>query len=101
MLAPGIRRTIGWETLDFRSSCRWLLRRNYVRRLFCTSQSKPLMRLVARRVLEFDASFRFKVRGEDLDESPQASTYNPRALPERTIREAQVLEFGPVTFPGL
>jgi len=28
------------------------------------------------------------------------STWNPDALPERTIRSAQVFEFGPVTFPA-
>lgn len=31
---------------------------------------------------------------------PEASEDNPRALPERTIREAAVSEFGPVTFPA-
>jgi hypothetical protein len=37
---------------------------------------------------------------EDLDQKPGRSTYNPKALPERTIREAKVMEFGPVTFPA-
>jgi HK97 family phage prohead protease len=48
----------------------------------------------------YGASFRFKVLREDLNESARASTYNPKGLPERTIREAKVMEFGPVTFPA-
>jgi hypothetical protein len=35
---------------------------------------------------------------ENLDQAPRASAYNPNGLPERTITEARVLEFGPVTF---
>ena len=30
----------------------------------------------------------------------QASSYKPTGLPERTITEAKVMEFGPVTFPA-
>ena len=37
---------------------------------------------------------------EAIDEKPTRSSYNPEALPERTIREAQLYEFGPVTFPA-
>jgi len=45
-------------------------------------------------------SLRFKVVREDLNEKPGTSTYNPDGLPERTIREAKVMEFGPATFPA-
>jgi phage head maturation protease len=40
-----------------------------------------------------------KSSAKTFDKAPVASVYNPNALPERTIREAQLLEFGPVTFP--
>ncbi len=48
----------------------------------------------------YGASFRFQVMRETLVQSPEHSTYNPAALPERTIQEARVMEFGPVTFPA-
>ena len=46
------------------------------------------------------ASFRFKVMREDFDKKAEASETNPDGLPERTITEAKVMEFGPVTFPA-
>ena len=46
------------------------------------------------------ASFRFSVMREDVVDNPGKSDANPRGLPERTIREAKVMEFGPVTFPA-
>lgn len=48
----------------------------------------------------YGASFRFRVINEDLNHDPGESEDNPQGLPERTIREAQVMEFGPVTFPA-
>jgi phage head maturation protease len=41
-----------------------------------------------------------RVTREEIVERPGASGYNPDGIPERTIREAQVFEFGPVTFPA-
>jgi HK97 family phage prohead protease len=48
----------------------------------------------------YGASFRFRVVREEVDEEPGISDDNPQGLPERTIKEAQVMEFGPVTFPA-
>jgi len=48
----------------------------------------------------YGASFRFRVLKEDFDHEPGQSDHNPDGLPERTIREADVSEFGPVTFPA-
>jgi len=48
----------------------------------------------------YGASFRFRVMKEDVVPRPQPSDYNPEGLPERTIREVSMAEFGPVTFPA-
>jgi hypothetical protein len=45
------------------------------------------------------ASFRFRVMREDIEDDPKRVS-NEYGLPERTIREASVAEFGPVTFPA-
>lgn len=46
----------------------------------------------------YGASFRFKVLREDFNRDPERSEDNPDGLPERTIKEAALYEFGPVTF---
>jgi len=48
----------------------------------------------------YGASFRFRVMKEEFVQNPKRSKDNPDGLPERTIKEAQVSEFGPVTFPA-
>ncbi len=48
----------------------------------------------------YGASFRFRVMKEEFNQKPGASDYNPEGLPERTIKETAVGEFGPVTFPA-
>ncbi len=48
----------------------------------------------------YGASFRFRVVREEFNREPGPSDYNPDGLPERTIKEASVSEFGPVTFPA-
>jgi hypothetical protein len=46
------------------------------------------------------ASFRFGVRGEDWKAPARATPSNPNKLPERTITDVDLYEFGPVTFPA-
>lgn len=48
----------------------------------------------------YGASFRFRVLREEWSDEPDPSDDNPKGLPERTVKEAQVSEFGPVTFPA-
>lgn len=48
----------------------------------------------------YGASFRFGVVREEFVNDPEPSDHNPAGLPERTILEARVPEFGPVTFPA-
>jgi HK97 family phage prohead protease len=45
----------------------------------------------------YGASFRFRVLREDFDYEAEPAEHNPKGLPERTLREIQVMEFGPVT----
>lgn len=46
------------------------------------------------------SSFRFRVLKEDRVDRPKRSATNPDGIPERTIQEAEVLEFGPVVWPA-
>lgn len=48
----------------------------------------------------YGASFRFSVLRENVVRKPKRSDFNPQGLPERTVEEARVMEFGPVTFPA-
>jgi hypothetical protein len=49
----------------------------------------------------YGSSFRMRVTREDFKRMGiEASDTNPKALPERTIKEIQLSEFGPVTFPA-
>lgn len=48
----------------------------------------------------YGSSFCFEVIKEEFDEEPSPSADNPRGLPERTLLELRVPEFGPVTFPA-
>jgi HK97 family phage major capsid protein/HK97 family phage prohead protease len=49
---------------------------------------------------QYGVSYRFRVVREDYVSQPGRSDLNPLGLPERTINEAEVYEFGPVTFPA-
>lgn len=48
----------------------------------------------------YGSSFRFTVEADEWDRHPEPSEYNPVGIPERTITEVRVYEFGPVTFPA-
>lgn len=48
----------------------------------------------------YGSSFRFRVMREQIDRKPKRSEFNPEGLPERTIKEVELHEFGPVTFPA-
>jgi HK97 family phage prohead protease len=48
----------------------------------------------------YGASHRFAAMREVWDDNPEPSEANPKGLPERTIKEARLAEFGPVTFPA-
>jgi HK97 family phage prohead protease len=48
----------------------------------------------------YGSSFRFEVVREDVNRKADKSAYNPKGLPERTVTEVRMSEFGPVTFPA-
>ncbi len=71
---------------------------DYAVPLFDTSYNRDLIPGIRAGV--YGASFRFGVVRQDFDRNPGKSEHNPDGIPERTIREAKVMEFGPVTFPA-
>lgn len=48
----------------------------------------------------YGSSFRFRVTRDEWNDEPGKSEHNPDGIPERTIKEVRVFEFGPVTFPA-
>ncbi len=46
------------------------------------------------------ASFRFRVTRDEWVMEPKKSTHNPDGIPERTIKEVRLFEFGPVVYPA-
>jgi HK97 family phage prohead protease len=66
--------------------------------LFDTSYNRDLQPGLEAGV--YGSSFRFSVEKDAWDQSPEKSAHNPDTIPERTITEARVFEFGPVTFPA-
>lgn len=46
------------------------------------------------------ASFRFRVVKDEWDNNPPKSAHNPDRIPERTITEMRLFEFGPVVYPA-
>lgn len=66
--------------------------------LFDTSYNRDLLPGLEAGV--YGSSFRFRVIQDSWNQDPGVSEHNPRGLPERTITEVKVFEFGPVTFPA-
>lgn len=52
----------------------------------------------ALRAGEFGASFRFSVVADDWHDPKQSTASNPKVLPERTLLDVSLPEFGPTTF---
>lgn len=48
----------------------------------------------------YGSSFRFQVIRDEWNDEPGRSDHNPDGIPERTIKEVRLFEFGPVTFPA-
>jgi HK97 family phage prohead protease len=48
----------------------------------------------------YGSSFRFRVIRDEWNDEPGKSAHNPNGIPERTIKEVRLFEFGPVTFPA-
>lgn len=48
----------------------------------------------------FGSSFRFRAIKDEWNDAPGVSEWNPKGIPERTVREVALYEFGPVTFPA-
>jgi len=70
----------------------------YESELFDTGYVNELM--PALRAGQLGASFRFKVVDEQWVQPKRSSDHNPEMLPERTITDVDLYEFGPVTFPA-
>jgi HK97 family phage prohead protease len=49
---------------------------------------------------QLGSSFRFAVVKEEVEETPERSDFNPQQLPQVTITEAKVREFGPTPMPA-
>lgn len=66
--------------------------------LFDTSYNRDL--LPGLRAGAYGSSFMFRVVKDSWNNEPGVSEHNPEGLPERTIKEVRLFEFGPVTWPA-
>lgn len=48
----------------------------------------------------YGSSFRMRVLRDEWNDEPEPSEHNPKGIPERTIKQVRLFEFGPVTFPA-
>ena len=66
--------------------------------LFDTSYNRDLLPGLEAGV--YGASMRMQVIRDEWNDDPGMSEHNPKGIPERTIKEVRMPEFGPVTFPA-
>lgn len=66
--------------------------------LFDTTYNRDLLPGLEAKV--YGSSFRFRVIRDEWNDDPGRSEFNPDGIPERTIKEVRLFEFGPVTFPA-
>lgn len=66
--------------------------------LFDTSYNRDLLPGLDAGV--YGSSMRMVVTRDEWADAPDPSDANPKGLPERTIKEVRLIEFGPVTFPA-
>lgn len=66
--------------------------------LFDTSYNRDLLPGLEAGV--YGSSMRFRVIKDEWNDAPDPSETNPKGIPERTIKEVKLYEFGPVTFPA-
>lgn len=66
--------------------------------LFDTSYNRDLA--PGLRAGTYGSSFMFRVIQDEWNDEPGTSEWNPKGLPERTIKEVRLYEAGPVTFPA-
>lgn len=67
-------------------------------RLFDTSYVRDL--LPGLEAGAYGSSMMMRVIKDEWNDEPGVSEHNPKGLPERTILEVRLFEFGPVTFPA-
>ena len=68
--------------------------------LLDTSYNRDLVQMLRANPPVLGSSFRFAVTRETFNRKADKSQHNPRGLPERTVQEVRMSEFGPVTFPA-
>lgn len=66
--------------------------------LFDTSYNRDLVPGLEAGV--YGSSMRMRVIKDEWNDDPGPSAHNPKGIPERTIKEIRLVEFGPVTFPA-